>query len=557
MGHRGEHTETVDIISRELLTSVLTAAITDEASGGREILKPENMSKLSPRIFWSMIRHFGNDFHSAYKTLFPVQTDWNWLNDRKRELSEKAQQNLQQAQEKAKRAAERKNKSVTKCSNKSAGELVNGATQASDSDADVPAMDTEAEGCVTDNWNVPLSIKSTYRILSRESLDNVVGSEYKAALIRALAGISKRSSSSSSSSSAAAAAAAAAAGTGASSSGATSSIQPPKILVFANTDAVLLCKAINECKAASMVDVDLDQVQAWIEAARDAVVSCMWKCVCGGSSLLLCALHRADVLTLAAFAVWVHSPETLITMLSTIDPNISTMYLNDLLGVDHTLFDVQYVLRATQVCRKLLEEYVWLGGYIDCEAMEIAKMENEETSAQGEPEGGVDVLPECADGDDVWLYTKESCTAIGCRVRVYTSESQRGVDDDDDDGDGDGDDIKIHSAFPLHSGSKSSPSTGWWEDGTVVAYLPATDDEPMALWRVCMDSHAKAQTQAGLSSTISINKSPIESCKFIHDDMLRPAQVYAQRKCARIEDLEEEEIIAALKAYENSVKVNE
>jgi hypothetical protein len=29
---------------------------------------------------------------------------------------------------------------------------------------------------------------------------------------------------------------------------------------------------------------------------------------------------------------------------------------------------------------------------------------------------------------------------------------------------------------------------GYWEDGTVVAYLPPEPDEPMALWRVKLDS---------------------------------------------------------------------
>ena len=29
---------------------------------------------------------------------------------------------------------------------------------------------------------------------------------------------------------------------------------------------------------------------------------------------------------------------------------------------------------------------------------------------------------------------------------------------------------------------------GYWEDGTVVAYLPPEEDEPMALWKVRLDA---------------------------------------------------------------------
>ena len=31
---------------------------------------------------------------------------------------------------------------------------------------------------------------------------------------------------------------------------------------------------------------------------------------------------------------------------------------------------------------------------------------------------------------------------------------------------------------------------GFWEEGTVVSYLPATEEEPMALWKIRLDTDA-------------------------------------------------------------------
>jgi hypothetical protein len=66
------HTESVDMLSAELLRAVLLAALEDDGGeGSREFLKPVNMSKASPRIFWSLIKAFGSDISSALSQLFP------------------------------------------------------------------------------------------------------------------------------------------------------------------------------------------------------------------------------------------------------------------------------------------------------------------------------------------------------------------------------------------------------------------------------------------------------------------------------------------------------
>ena len=66
------HTESVDMLPAELLRAVLLAALEDDGGeGSREFLKPVNMSRSSPRIFWSLIKAFGSDISSALSQLFP------------------------------------------------------------------------------------------------------------------------------------------------------------------------------------------------------------------------------------------------------------------------------------------------------------------------------------------------------------------------------------------------------------------------------------------------------------------------------------------------------
>ena len=68
------HTEVVDMLSVELMRAVLLAALEDDGEEGgmaREFLKPVNMSKASPRIFWSLVKEFGSDIPGALGQLFP------------------------------------------------------------------------------------------------------------------------------------------------------------------------------------------------------------------------------------------------------------------------------------------------------------------------------------------------------------------------------------------------------------------------------------------------------------------------------------------------------
>jgi hypothetical protein len=51
------HEEIVDIVSVEMMRSILLIALEDEnVGGGRELLKPPNFAKSSARMFWSLIK---------------------------------------------------------------------------------------------------------------------------------------------------------------------------------------------------------------------------------------------------------------------------------------------------------------------------------------------------------------------------------------------------------------------------------------------------------------------------------------------------------------------
>jgi hypothetical protein len=103
------HEEIVDIVSVEMMRSILLIALEDEnVGGGRELLKPPNFAKSSARMFWSLIKAFGPDVSYGLSQLFPQVTDWSWLSDRKRALSDKAQINKQQKKEAADLTASRK-----------------------------------------------------------------------------------------------------------------------------------------------------------------------------------------------------------------------------------------------------------------------------------------------------------------------------------------------------------------------------------------------------------------------------------------------------------------
>lgn len=91
---RGERTWTEEgpmpELPRDALAEVFRSALEDES---REKLRAREMSRISPRIFWNMVKYFPDGVEDGLRLLVP-DADWSFLDRRKRELSAKAKRNL-------------------------------------------------------------------------------------------------------------------------------------------------------------------------------------------------------------------------------------------------------------------------------------------------------------------------------------------------------------------------------------------------------------------------------------------------------------------------------
>jgi hypothetical protein len=89
--------ETVDCIARDVLETVLEGIY----ASNKEALRPENLSRLSPRVLWSLAKYFPTlcSVADMYLEILPA-LDWNFLRRRAEQLSEKATENKRQEEEK-------------------------------------------------------------------------------------------------------------------------------------------------------------------------------------------------------------------------------------------------------------------------------------------------------------------------------------------------------------------------------------------------------------------------------------------------------------------------
>lgn len=118
-GAKSRFEEIVDRIPRAQVAAVVRMIARDPES--REMLKPHNMAGCSPRMFWSLVEHWGGDVPAALRRAAP-DMDWGFLEMRDRKPSEKAIANAiteeaerrQAAEEKAERAREKEAKQKKK-----------------------------------------------------------------------------------------------------------------------------------------------------------------------------------------------------------------------------------------------------------------------------------------------------------------------------------------------------------------------------------------------------------------------------------------------------------
>eukprot|EP01068_Selenidium_serpulae_P010940 Selendium_serpulae@DN5567_c0_g1_i1.p1 len=100
-------------LKKETYTSfpdILLAAIIREvySSGGesKENLRPYYVAEAQPTVFWNIVRVSDGDFHGGLRRMIP-EVNWDFTEERRRSLSEKAQSNLQRKEEKEQTKRER------------------------------------------------------------------------------------------------------------------------------------------------------------------------------------------------------------------------------------------------------------------------------------------------------------------------------------------------------------------------------------------------------------------------------------------------------------------
>lgn len=197
---------------------------------------------------------------------------------------------------------------------------------------------------------------------------------------------------------------------------------------------------------------------------------------------------------------------------------LSTEVVRDMCGLAHGLLTLSETHWLEDICASELVDD-------DDEGAEDEVVNTEKHVIENTKEDSYSVPNE----NDGWLSTPTSHSLLGVRVRCYMDE---------------GDTMDSATEVPLR----------WYEDGTMVGYLPATEDEPMALWRVCLDS-VSDDPSLGLSVSETAAGS---SCKVVMaSEALR--QQMAERvfhpsvqSTARCEDLEEHEVMAAASRFMNA-----
>ena len=349
-----------------IFKATMTEGINDPEGHGRELLKLENLALLSPRIFWSLIHHYGSDFNATYRHLFPAVGDWSWLDVRKRELSEKAMNNLRQQEERARVQATRRqglkkseserggveeeDKSVSKVSKRSRLETSASPTEQPSSNTTTPTLPTVSyDTLVTRLYSslsaLPVLEEVVQDAVYLEPLCHLLASNASLASTTTSSNNSGSSSSggvvdlTSSSSSSSLTSSADVRGHGSSSSrsvvalanlvseqeGALQALvlefnqtlhrsaSPPSRKVSSRAPV-----ETNESHEAD--DIDEATLEEWVNQAQYHVIHILFNYLCGGSRRLLRALYRAQVTSLSLLCIWRIAPEGLYELLIQRDP---------------------------------------------------------------------------------------------------------------------------------------------------------------------------------------------------------------------------------------------
>ena len=485
---RSYHEDEVSLVPIPLLKTMLEYALNDKEGNGRELLKPANMARATKQIFWSLVKHYGPDIPSTLKSLFPNITDWCWLTERTRELSEKAKRNVQQQKELAEEKA-RKGKKRQMQNNDSLeiNDDLNNAVDLTVDNDDLNTNDTITK--VDNNSNENMNPELVKELERCGSIESIVPEEWIDKVLIVI--------------------------------GATDDITN-HILLLANYTGKLPNDADDKANLESKNLVDairqldeekgdaptLEQCDNWIATAQMLIVKTYWSFICGQNYRLWYAI-RYHLLTVSPvqMKLWIKNPDRFYDALITADPGLQNISLKNPFKIssetkssppyyvtedppgtipilhkqsihksssfsitddpvvflkkpfqsspttsssstsatsasfpthnrEYVLFSREWVTWMSTISLQVLS-IAWMNFY-------DGTLDDENDDSNDDDESNMD------ESEDEWLYNVTDNKYIGKRVRIS-------IDDH------------------------------FTQEGKIIGYLPPTTDEPMALWKAELD----------------------------------------------------------------------
>lgn len=460
-GSRGEHTETVTLIPRQLLHALFETQIHDQDS--RESLKPINLAKASPRMFWSLVHEFGSNLRNGYAAMFPA-ADLSWLGDRRKELSEKAKRNLEQAEETKKR----KSTTVSK-KRKVAADAESTGTAAGPPGASGKCRphetislddDDDAESASVPPPTAPISSPSMLGAGSASSTPGALSTHpdiskmrerdvqigldpLDARLLRQCLSTEFKTLISDSASFAAAIRVC---------GGSTLRHLADCVAVGRNSDGSTIANL------ASKLGISHDEADELVATAQSEVyIRGFYALVCGGSRILYRALKAVKCHDVRRLRIWAGVEASLLKLLLAQDPRLEHLTLNRgplNMCIDHGL-TFERLRWMCRICEGFHRECDWFQQFVP--------MDNAGDSDE-EDEGD-----ETDENDSQWQewrndhgWKTQNAEFLGCTLRW------------------------------VHEASVSR----LWSEGTVVAFAPTVEDDDVELWKVsCVTSKGKERFQ--------------------------------------------------------------
>jgi hypothetical protein len=467
--------ETVDIIDRAVLRATLKIPLDDSEPGGmREHLKPVNLARGSPRLFWSLVRLFGQDVAGGLKQLFPEVTDWSWLTDRRRELSEKARMNQQQEREAAAEKAARKRERAGGKSATDGGDddddddvVFVGGSQAEPSAAAAAAAAAPAiavapaspaghdfSAMLAADLYMDVALEATLRATT---MDGLVDANFLPALVAYFDGHNSALLL------------------------AALDFYEPRVVDAINAVVAATSSSSTSSSSSAPQLVSMDVLEMWVQTAQHQLMRSTMNVLCGGCRKLKAKLAKFDKIKYPG-QLWAVKPEKLHKVLLQHDPSLSNVRLTrgDIVQ-PFSLGWVEWMVgtaRGITYGRRTEDVVSWMKACRPDTDAARARKAAKDAAAAGSPDS--DTLAAEAD------------------VAEAVDEGFDEYDPDDDDEEEEQEQDDDDDAFKKEGwlfGATDHPFIGhrvrvfvlseeYWDEATVAAYLPPTDEEPMALWKV-------------------------------------------------------------------------